>query len=845
MWKLTGLFSIVLLIFFATAQQIKKEFDVKVEFVDKVYEEKPRLEPPDKLLFSQAKELNLSYLILEPPKAMEFIPVKPVEKPSVVSCGEAKDAVAYRLGVDYYLKGKYELAEEELGKVILMPNSSYRPMAQYVLGIIAYSKNQREKALELFKDSCSISHMYQKAACEAYYALHFTLKGSVPENKNNLWKAVKSLKGGKEEEPDCEGVVFIEYCRYVKDFSQGIINPLYKDSTTLRRGIGEYFKGNFEGAKNIFNPYSLPGKNYRHVALYYMALMEYKAGNKDQAIRYASILETIDQALAKNLYDLLSEKDVYLSRVLYTITGDKAFLEKAGIIAYNSKNYAIALSNFLESGNVKYATYSAVKMGDYKRVVEFLKDRKKDKEEYLWYLEALSWSGGDLEKALSEISTVYPNLYKEYSGWEKFRRGDWLGALSLLEDPYYKALALYNLRRYKEVIDILASRRDEKARILKARSALMLGDSKLARSFLKEESSEEIYLIGISYFLEGDYSRAARFLEKVPADSPLRAKALLRLGDSYYNLGNIEKAKESYYQVLRSFPDSQWARQATIALLDFAGKDLSDEELEKLLADFMAKEKNPPPEIIYQYAILQEKKGNKREAERRLIQLLDTPLKYKAILKLAELEEDPSKKLVLFYKVYKESPLEEERKRARDELIKIYTSAGDKKSLADLLSEGDVKDKVKAIGIYLSIGETKSALSLSKELMASGYRDEEFEIYLLELYKKTNDNSLIQYLTKSPNKGTRGNAIYLLGIDLLKKGDKKQALENFVDISLNYKGEPFYNRAVLEGTKILIDLGARKDASCMLDRFDKNNASSEEIKLYNTLKQRLPKCEVK
>jgi len=844
MWKPIRLFSLLLLLAFALAQQITKEFDVKVELTGKLYEEKPKLSPPNYLPMPQTKELDLSYMVLEAPKSVEFAQIKPVEK-SGVSCGEPKDALSYRLGVDYYLKGRYDLAEEELGKVLLVPNSAFGPMAEYVLGIIAYSKDQKQRALELFKNSCNFTHMYQGPACEAYYALNLTLKGSVPENQNGLWKAVKAIKEGKPANLSCDGVVFVQYCQYVSDFVKGKENLLYRDSTRLRFGILAYFEGDLKSAKALFEEYSGPGRLYRDVALYYLALMDYKEGEGEQALRHASILESINPYLAKELYALISEKDVYLSRLTYTLTKDVRFLEKAGIIAYNSGDYALALRNFLEAGNTRYAVYSAIKMGDYKKAIELLKNKKKDREDYLWLLEALYWSGEDMSGTLSEVAKLYPDLYKEYQRWESFRRGDWLGALGFFEDPYYKALALYNLKKYKEVIDLLQGRTDERSRLIKARSALMMDDTKLARSFLTGKSEEEFYLLGLSYFLEGNYQKAVEFFEKVPANNPNRAKALLKMGESYYNMGKADKAKDSYFEVLRSFPDSEEARSATLALLDFAGKNMGDEDLERVLEDYMKREKNPPPEILYQYASLMARKGKKEEAEKLLLNLLDTPIKFKAILKMAELEEEPSKRLVLFYKVYKESPTEEERKKARDEIVKMYSSLGDTKSLADMLAEGDKPDKVKAIGLYLSIREIPSAITLAQELIKAGYRDQEFERYLLDLYKQTRDISLLDYVSKSPERSLRGQALYLYGLELLRRGDRKKALESFVEISINHKGEPYYNSAILEGAKILVKLGAKRDASCILERFDLNGANPEETSIYNKLKKGLPKCEVK
>ncbi|MFN3264589.1 MAG: tetratricopeptide repeat protein, partial [Aquificaceae bacterium] len=459
--------------------------------------------------------------------------------------------------------------------------------------------------------------------------------------------------------------------------------------------------------------------------------------------------------------------------------------------------------------------------------------------------EALYWTGGDMNSLLSEAAGLYPELAREFSGWERFRRGDWLGALGFFQDPYYRSIALYNLKRYREVISLLQGRNDQRSKLLKARSALMLGDTGLARSFLTDRSDEEVYLLGMSYFLEGNYQRAISFFDRVSEKSPLKARAMLRVGDAHYNMGNREKAKESYYEVLRRFPDREEAKQATLSLLEFSGKDIRDEEMERLIKGYMEREKNPPPEIIYQYAVLQAKRGDRKGAEQELLRLLNTPLKFKAILKLAQLEEEIPKKLVLYYKVYREAELEEDRRQAREELIKLYTSAGDTKSLADLLAEGENPDRVRAVGLYLALRDTSSALSLSRDIIKGGYRSQEFERYLIDLYRQSGDTALLDYVVKSPDRSLRGEAILLLGFDNLKKGDKKKALENFVEVSLNYRGEPYYNQAVLEGARVLLELGARRDASCMLERFDLSRSSPEDVNLYNRLRQGLPKCEVR
>lgn len=836
MWKLIGLFS--LLLFLSFAQEIRKEFELNVEFIGREVEEKPKLLPPKRLEPKKVQELNLIGSLLEPPRFMEFERVKPVEKSAGISCGEPKDALSYRLGVDYYLRGDYQLAKAELEKVLVY-NSPFKPMAEYVLGIIAYSEKDEDRAYRLFKSSCEFNHMYQKPACSAYYALSLRLRGNVPENQDPLWSAVRSIKEGKIKAPDCKDAVFVQYCQYVEDFVEGRENPIYKDSTLMAKAVGLYIKGNTKLAKELLKKQAEPLKPYRDIALYYLALAELKEGNIKESLRYASLLQSINQSLAKNLYSLLATQDLLLSRYVYSLTGDAHFLENAGILAYNSGDYNLALHYFERSGNTLYAVYSAVMEGNYEKVIELLRDKRLDKEGYMWLLEALYWTGKDMKAYLSQVASSYPDLYREYSGWEKFRQGDWLSALGFFDEPYYKALCLYNLKRYREVVDVLRGRNDERSRLLKARSSLMLGDTKLARSFLTDKSDEERYLLGMSYFLEGNYQRAIEFFKNVSDGSKIKDKALLKLGDAYYNTGNMKLAKQAYEEVLRKYPDSPSARLATLALLQMGEKVLSQEEMEKLIRSVLAKEDKP--ELRYQLALIELRKGDKETARKELLKLVGTPLESKAVLKLAQIEDELPKKMVLLYKVYKEGE-PEDRKVAREELIRIYSQVGDTKSIADLFAEGDSQDKVKAIGMYLSVGDILSAQNLAKALISEGFRNEEFENYLLTLYTQTKDIGYLEYAKKSPNLSIRSRATYLSGLYHMERGEYTKALEDFVDISLNYKGQEDYNKAVLKGAEVLIKLEAKKDASCFLERFDITRSTPEELSLYNRFKKELPKC---
>jgi TolA-binding protein len=846
MFRLITLFSLSLLLI--AFSQIKKEFDLQVEIVAKEVEEKPKLSPPQNLPLKWSEPMDLSPRLLEPPKEMEFIPVAKVEGDGL-SCGKPKDAITYKVGVDYYLKGDFLRAERELGSILTMP-SPYRPMAEYVLGLMKLEKGQRSEALKFFENSCRFPHVYRDSACELYYALNFELKGSVPKNENPLWSVIYEIKEKKNyREPNCQEVVFKNYCNYVLDFVKGKVREEYKDSTTLRKAIFLFQTGKLDEAERVFLEYSKPTKPYRDIALYYLGLIALQKKDTNRAYQYASLLETINREYANSLYSQIAQRDVLLARITYSITKDPSFLELAGIIAYNRGDYKLALSNFLEAKNIRYAVYSAIGEGDYKTAYSLLEGkREKDREDYLWLLESAYWANLPMEEPLKAVKERYPELYKEYLGWSFFRKGDWLSALNYFEDPYHRALGYYNLKKYEDVLKVLRGIDHPKARLLKAKSALLLGKPALARSFLTESSPEELYLLGLSYFMEGEYERSIDYFKKVPKDSPFGVRALMKTGDALYNLGKVDSAKEVYWEVLKNFPEDPLASQATLALLGMEERELPPSEREKLIRSYLQKEPNSPyaPELKYQLADLLIKRGEKREAEKLLIELFEgnSPLKYKALLKLASIEEDKRNKAVLLYKVYKEGNSEESAI-ARRELVKLYEEVGDQQSMAELLEGGDLSDKEKAVQIYANIKKWDKARAIANQLISLGYRSPSFDNTLWKIYENTKDRNILTALTKSQDINLSAKAKLEMAKLLKAEGKPKEALEYLVDISLNNKGAQVYNSAILEGVRTFLELRLKRDASCFLERVDVNTLSREERVKIERLKKELPKCEVR
>jgi len=825
---------------------LKERFSLKVRVIGKILEEKPRLMPPERLsVEGGAEPLDLTSEVLEPPKFVEPANVVPPKAGS--GCGEPKDRVKFRAGVRYYLKGDLKRAESRFLDVLSIPKAVYIGPAQYMLGLIYSEKGQRAKALRFFEESCSGPHQYRKAACEAYYALHFSTKGTLPEEiEIDFWRAVDQIKGGKvPPPPPCEGTVFKDYCFYITDFIEGRINDSYPDSTALRRGIILVKEGKLREAKEIFRSFTGSRSKYRDVAFYYLGVIALREGNKREAYKKASFLETLNPEYAENLHYLLSSGDVLFSRIAYRLTGRKEILRFSGIHSYNQGNYELAFRDFLESGDYLRALWSAIRSENY-RLARSLIDKfpRKSREDYLWTLEVLYWNEDwdGIERVLGEVKGKFPDLYNEYTGWVYFKREDWQSAYKHFSDPYHRALAMYNAGKYRKVIEILKKREDLKARILKAKAAISMGDGKLARTFIKGNYPTELYLLGMSYFIEGNYSKAIEYFSSIKDDEELGLKALLRIGDSYYNMNRYDRAREIYRKILKDYKDAPEAQDAVLALAQIELQNPS-QDLVTLLEEFRRKFPDSPMinDLKYQLAILEIRKGNRSKAKEILYELMELEAyRPRALLKLAEIEEDPLKKETMLRDVIRIGR-GEVKERATGMLMGLFVERKEYEKLADFLVKGDYSDKKKALEIYIKENLEK-AVKLFDELYKQSPGDEDLALYALKLYHKTKGTKYLKIASRSSDKRVRAQALYLLGRKIKGK-DRRKALEYFVEVIMSSEGiQPYYNDSIFEAVDILVKLKARRDASCLLAKLDKRSLTKRDRKKVKILKSKLPAC---
>jgi len=632
MWKLTRLFSLLLLLCLGFGEELKEQLTLKVRVKDLVKVEKPPYSPPDKLSYriKYPEERNLIGKLLEPPKEMEEAQLY---LPKEGGCGAPKDLNLYKEAVEAYKKGNLIKAEEKLKNLVVL-QGPYARAGKYLLGLIYYKKGKKTEALKLFEEACNEPNIYRNPACESFFALYFQLYGEpYPAEEFALWRKVyKIAKEGviPKERLNCPAYTFKNYCQYVEDFSNGRINLHYRESTEIRRALLLYYAGKYKEAKEILLKYKDALLPYRDVVIYYLALIELKEGNTEKALDYALLLETLNEELANNLYRLIVVKKPELAEYLYEKTKESWVLNYAAIRAYNEGDYEKALKLFEKAGNYLYAAYSAFKLGDYEKAYELLqKVEKKDERYYRLLLEVLFALGREeefLRVLEQEVWEKYPHLYKEYYGWYLFKKGEWEEAFKHFDDPYYKAVALFNAGKYEEVLELLREDQSYEARLLKAKAAIALGRGEQARKFLFNETPEEVYLTGLSYFIEGNYKKAVEYFGKLTKDEKWGLRATLKLADSYYNMGQKDKARALYRYIVEKFVNTPEAREALIALAQIQAEEPT-RDLERFIKEF---EKNYPdsplvPELKLKLAELYAKEGRKLEAEIILRKLVNDP----------------------------------------------------------------------------------------------------------------------------------------------------------------------------------------------------------------------------
>lgn len=841
---------------------IPKKLSLNVQVINQFKVDKPSLRPPNKLQAPSYKPLDLSGEILRTPQYMELTPVQPMKNSGFVSCGEPDDVAAYSGMVSDYLSKDYKGVAKNFEILLKYPNSPYLPMGFYVMGMTRLNQNDKASARDLFFDSCKYTSMYQQSACEGYYALSLELNQKPifvqsPTYHKALWKTVFAIKDNSlYTAANCNDFVFKNYCFYINDFVQGVIMPgYYQNSLFFRTGIINYFHGKYDIAKQIFQTiytnYSL-SYDLRYKALYYLALINIQNKEYEKALEKAVMIENIfpGSNLAINLYALVGEENPKGAAVASILSNNKyTILTKlAAVQAYNSSDYNYAKLLFLKIQDYKDAIYACIKAKNYNEAIRVLNlANNHDEFYYKWLAESYYFANKliDLKEFLKDPNfQKYHNLYREYSGWYYFKVGDYKKALSYFNSRYYKAIVYYNMGDYKDAINILRNPTNYNQKLLLAKAYLSIGEPAKAREVLSPISDEAKYIYGLSYFLQNNYTDAIRYFQEVSKNSQYAPKALLKLGDCYYNLGNINKAITYYQKVVERYPNSKESMEASYDIISSQIKNPS-KNLELAIKQFIRIYKNNPlsEDLKYQLANIYIKEDKKEEAYNLLSTIVGGP-RYRAMLKMATLEPDPNKKEALLMSVI-DNAHGETKQKAKEMLADLYLKEGHINKAATIYSMGDEKDLIHAYEIYLSNHMLNKAKNILDRLISS-YQDDKVRTIALEGFDTFKDPNLLNFASKSQNPSIKAKAFYELGNYYLSQGDKNTALKDYVSVVLlTPDKQDVYKNAVIKAAKILISMHAYEDASCLLDKLNMSSLSNQDAYYVKSLKRRLPVCKNK
>jgi len=841
---------------------IPHQINLNVQVISQFNIDKPPLTPPEKLSAPSFKELDLSGEVLQAPAYMELTPVMPLKNSSFISCGEPDDVADYSSMVSDYLNGDYKGVERNFQRLLKYTYSPYLPMGYYVMGMTRLKENDETSARDMFYNSCKYTSIYQQSACEGYYALSLKLNKpptfiNSPTYHKKLWETVFAIKnGGRYSTVNCESFVFKNYCSYINDFIQGIIlKGYYQNSLFFRSGIINYFSKKYDIAKQIFETiyttYSLP-YDLRYKALYYLALIDLKNKEYERALEKAVMIENLypGSDLALNLYALVGEENPKGAAVASILSSNKySILTKlAAVQAYNNGDYNYSKLLFLKIKDYKDAVYASVKAKDYKDAINILQTMPNHGEFYYkWLAESYYYTNNliSLRNLLRESGFKrYTELYNYYKGWYYFKLGDYQKALTYFTSRYYRAIVYFNMGDYKDVIGLLENPSTYDERILLAKAYLSIDEPAKAREVLTPNTSEAKYLYGLSYFIQNDYQNAIRYFSEVATSKNFGARALLKLGDAYYNLGDINKAIHYYQKVVENYPNSKEAMEASYDIISSRIKNPS-KNLEIAIKQFIERYKNNPlsEDLKYQLANIYIKQGKKDEAYNLLSSIVGGP-RYRAMLKMAMLEPDPNKKEELLISVI-DNAQGEAKQKAKELLADLYLKEGHINRAAAIYSTGDENDLIHAYEIYLSNHMLNKAKEILDKLIAQ-YQDDKTRSLALEAFNTFKDPNLLTFASNSQNPSVRAKAFYELGNYYLSKGDKNKALKEYVSVVILTPNEQdIYKDSILKAVKILISMHAYEDASCLLDKLNTNSLSNQELYHMKSLKRRLPACKNK
>jgi len=306
--------------------------------------------------------------------------------------------------------------------------------------------------------------------------------------------------------------------------------------------------------------------NQRKFAASYRSFEEFL---KSAELTKAGQIQEAEYYIAANAFELrqtnAEEKlNNYLFKHPYTPFFDKTNV-MLGMLEYENKKYASALTYF---GQV-----NEDRLGQRERV-DFMFCKGYASLETKNYVQALA-----IFKALKNMNSRYNLSATYYYAYSEYTLGNYAAALpdflKIEEHPAYKNLVPYYIiqiyyaqkeydKLYERADKLLANNPDNKnnAEIYRIMGEIAYSKKEYAKAIGYFNNYEKLtpqvlrndmYLMGLSYYNNGDFSNAVLALSKATTEKDeITENAYLHLGNAYIKLNNKTNARLSYEAALRS-----------------------------------------------------------------------------------------------------------------------------------------------------------------------------------------------------------------------------------------------------------------------------------------------------
>ncbi len=885
-----------------------------LEITTKILEEKPFREAPTYIELNYFYEdIDLNRYIKPYKPLYVNLPLYIIEKPTSYLGIPPSNALLSE-AIDYFNKGDFLFAKSSLETFLeKYKDNKYLYYAYYLLGVTKFNLGEIEESQPLLYKSCQMVNIKEICLSTAIVDIvlgNFEKSKSILSqlNKDNdtlFYNTVIDLMNNKKvdlSQIECNNLDIgsIEYCKYIKKYfffsaaNYGKALDIKIDEnlkeiklqSDLMDSYSLFFLKNYDKALENFDKLIQRTSNgyIYNLSLYGKALIQ-----QDDIKKYAYILESRDEYLAYSLYLQLGnsyfqkgkslDAFIFFQKAINLSSTNKTYLKKAiATSLYNLGKYDYALKFFSDLANETkeadlylYAGFSAYQLKNFSKAQEFLEnaintENLQTKKLALIYLAEVYLLNKEDEKFVNTIDKLKDiDSVEAYDllGWYFFENQDYQNAYKAFKDNYMKAVSAFNSNDIQTAKNLIQMREDSKSKFLSAYIQIKEGNIEKAQEILKNLSSgsDDIsekanYLYAYLYFSSENYQKAVEsfrnFIDKYKyKDDSYTKKAILRLADSYYNLGEKDLARSIYADFIKKYSNTKDGIDAAYSLILLESKDQFENQ-EEAIKNFIEKYPNYPlvDNLKLQLASLYNEKGKLEDA----IKI------YNEIIKSNSVESDFAKyKLAEIY--FKMNDIEKAKSLLVDIINKNPNNFDAKLLLGDIYEQENQYDE--AINIYSTIKDNDDIkFKIAKLLILKGDYQSAIDTlkYLLDKYPdKANDISFyigkayflmkkfdeaIDYLLngqKSSNYQYAAESYYLLGL-IYKNKDLNKALNFFLNtIYLYPDAKEITAKARLEAADILIKFEKLKEASCLITPLE--NSDIEEFKnlAKNKLKN-LPKC---